>query len=430
MNPIQSVFYGYRRVEGHIRNMIAAQFFIQSVNTAFFLLLNYYMAREGFADFEVAEVLSYRFLAVFCLAFPIGLFIKGRRLKPFFFAAAIGTPILSHLIIVAIDYQWKEALYAAAMFWGLAYTCIQITALPYILLNAKKETHSEAISMSFLSFSVTICLVGVGNFLLNQLSPEFFTEKRVLQIVASLSLLGVYFVTRIRVPERLSVRVPLRNALRGYDWNLIFRALIPTVIIAVGAGFTIPVINLFFLNVHGLPSKLFSLVGAFTFFLVAGVMIFMPYIRRRFGYQVAITLFQSAAVLALLILATTEYYKDWGFAVYIAIAAFVVRQPLMNAAGPMTSELTMYYVGRRNQEIMSAINASVWSGSWFVSMKLFGWLRQMDFQYASIFLITVAMYAVGVVWYVFLIRAYEERQQVERRQVQAQGAVVVERERV
>ena len=99
---------------------------------------------------------------------PIGLFIKGRRLKPFFYAATIATPLLSHIIILAIDYQWKEVLYVAAMFWGLAYTCIQIAALPYILLNARQETHSEAISMSFLSFSVTICLVGVANFLLNQ----------------------------------------------------------------------------------------------------------------------------------------------------------------------------------------------------------------------------------------------------------------------
>jgi len=40
-------------------------------------------------------------------------------------------------------------------------------------------------------------------------------------------------------------------------------------------------------------------------------------------------------------------------------------------------------------------------------MKLFGWLRQMEFRYVSIFLITVAMYVVGVAWYAYLIRQYE-----------------------
>jgi len=44
-------------------------------------------------------------------------------------------------------------------------------------------------------------------------------------------------------------------------------------------------------------------------------------------------------------------------------------------------------------------------------MKLFGWLRQMDFRYVSIFLITVAMYVVGVAWYAHLIRQYERKQQ-------------------
>ena len=119
----------------------------------------------------------------------------------------IGAPIFSQIIILAIDYQWKETLYISTMLWGLSYTCIQVTALPYIILNAKREAHSEAIALSFLSFSVTVCLVGVGNFLLNQASPEFFTEKRVLQAVAGFSLLGIYFITRIRAPEQLSDRV-------------------------------------------------------------------------------------------------------------------------------------------------------------------------------------------------------------------------------
>jgi nitrate/nitrite transporter NarK len=47
-------------------------------------------------------------------------------------------------------------------------------------------------------------------------------------------------------------------------------------------------------------------------------------------------------------------------------------------------------------------------------MKLFGWLRQMEFRYVSIFLITVAMYIVGVAWYAYLIRQYEREQEGKR----------------
>ncbi len=81
----------------------------------------------------------------------------------------------------------------------------------------------------------------------------------------------------------------------------------------------------------------------------------------------------------------------------------------MNAAAPMTSELIMYYVGKRNQEIMSALQASIWAGSWFISMKLFAWLRALDYRYVTIFLITVGLYMVGVTWYAFIIRSYERK---------------------
>ncbi|NRB64727.1 MAG: hypothetical protein HRU40_17155, partial [Saprospiraceae bacterium] len=168
-------------------------------------------------------------------------------------------------------------------------------------------------------------------------------------------------------------------------------------------------ISLFFLNVHGVQSNTFSIMGSVTFGLVVGVMLFMPYIKRNFGYRIAITLFQSLAVFALFMLAITEYYKAWTYALPVAIFFYIVRQPLMNAAGPMTSELVMYYVGKRNQELISALNASIWSGSWFVSMKLFGWLRRMEYPYVTIFLITVILYVIGVVWYAQLIRTYEKR---------------------
>jgi hypothetical protein len=69
----------------------------------------------------------------------------------------------------------------------------------------------------------------------------------------------------------------------------------------------------------------------------------------------------------------------------------------------------MGYVGKRNQEMVSALTASIWSGAWYFSGKLFGNLRDMNIQYVYIFMITAALYSVGVVWYYFLVREYEKR---------------------
>ena len=407
MGTITKVIQGYRKMEKPVLYAIAAQFCIQAVHTSAFLLLNFFMTEEGYADYEIARVLSWRYMAVFFLAFPVGLFIKGRRLLPFFYTAAIAMPVVTHLLLFAIDKHWDNWIPVLAMIWGVAYMAMQVTILPFILLNGKPETHSEAFSLSFLTFSATIFIVGVCNSLLHQLDPVFFTEKRILQGVATLSILAVYFVYKIRVRENLSARVPFQQIRRDYDWGLIIKAFIPSLIMAIGAGFTIPVINLFFLHVHGVNSALFSVMGAVTYGIVAVVMLFMPYIRRSFGYRIAITLFQSMAIIALFSLATTEYYRELSFALPVAIFFYTIRQPLMNAAAPMTTELIMKYVGKRNREIMSALQASIWAGSWFLSMKLFAALRALEFRYVTIFLITVGLYLVGVIWYALIIRQYE-----------------------
>jgi hypothetical protein len=112
--------------------------------------------------------------------------------------------------------------------------------------------------------------------------------------------------------------------------------------------------------------------------------------------------------MALFVMASTEWYRQFSFAFPIAVTAYLLRQPLMNVAGPSTSELSLNYVGERNQEILSALQAAVWSGSWFISSLLFGWMRNLEISYVNIFMITVLLYIVATVWYLRLISAYEK----------------------
>ena len=151
-------------------------------------------------------------------------------------------------------------------------------------------------------------------------------------------------------------------------------------------------------------------MNTFAFVLVVSSSLFIPEIKRRFGYQVAITLVQSLAVVFLFTMATTEWYNYTSVGLVVAIITFTLRQPLMNMAAPMTSELTMNYVGERNREMISAMNASIWSGCWFVSAKIFSVLREAGVTYSNIIFITVALYIIGVLWYYSLIKSHERKQ--------------------
>ena len=254
-NPFVEVISGFRKVEKHIVSLIIAVFFIQLVDAAFFMLFNYYLRDLGYNDSEIANITAFRYVAIMLLALPLGVYIKGRRLIPFFRISSIALPIVSFLVIFAVEYKFQPGIMVGMILYGVLRLMLQVCAMPFIILNAKKETHSEAISLYFQTFSISVFVSGLINYLLAGFAPEIFTEKLMLQIFALTALLGSIFVFRIKIEEPLSEQVKIKNIFKSYDWRLILNALIPTILIAVGAGFTIPFINLFFQSVHGVDSR-------------------------------------------------------------------------------------------------------------------------------------------------------------------------------
>lgn len=386
---------------------------IQMINAAFMLVLLIYMDQAGFEDHESASFIKYRFLSILAFAFPLGLFIRGRKIKPFFFLAAALAPLSALAVIFAIDLHIVWLIYASQILWGIAFISIQVTALPYILRNVPPKDQTEAISLSYSTFSLSAIISGIIIFGLKTLLPDIFDLKLVLQIIACFGFLALPVVYQLKGTENtnkaLAQERNKKYLLFDFDWGLIFKAMFPTVIIAVGAGLTIPFISLFFYKIHGMEAELFSILGALAMGLVFFSVLFVPKIKSILGYRRAIPLTQGLAILALVSLGATEWYKYHYLAIIIAIGCYLIRQPLMNLAGPMTSELTMNYVGKKNQEIVSALTSSVWSGSWFISSLLFEIMRQYKIDYVHIFMMTAGLYSIGVVLYILLIQDYERR---------------------
>lgn len=192
------------------------------------------------------------------------------------------------------------------------------------------------------------------------------------------------------------------------DYLILAEALFPTLIIAIGAGFTIPLISLFFYRVHNIPVTEFSLYSFLAAVLVAVGSLSVPWIKKNFSFRLAVPLTQSLAVVFLVLLAITEYLKDISFALPLALFSFLLRQPLMNMAGPMTTEVVMEYVGTKRRAIASAITSGIWSGSYVISGWLAANLFGVGFGFMQIFLITAGLYVLGIVLYYRLILKFEK----------------------
>jgi MFS family permease len=399
------VFDRYRQLEPHIISFIVAEFFLQLTNAAFFLVLNIYLSKSGFSDEGIAGFLSWRYLTVMILAYPLGRFVRHRPIKPVLYTSAVFFPIVSFSLVTAVSMGAEFWLYPLFMAWGATFFAVQSVAIPYILRNCREELHTEALALNFTAWSVAIMIAGGLNYFLSSINPEVFTEKVLLQGFAAIGLISIAFVYRIKE----DVYDPDHKRMEGADWALIARALMPTIVIAVGAGLTIQFMNLFFYSVFNVDFDLFSLMGALTAIIASLAVLSVPRIKSHLGFRKAVPLTQGLAVLALIGLASTEYFKDLPGILGIAVFLYVIRQPLMNIANPMTSELVMSYVGSKNREMTAALNGAVWSGSWFLSSLVFAFLRRHNIPYSVIFYITAAMYSMGIFMFYQLILTYENR---------------------
>ncbi|MFW7379938.1 MAG: MFS transporter [Oligoflexus sp.] len=408
---MSQLWQSYRKIRPDVLRVIAAEFCLQLVNTAYFTIFNFYLIKYAYADEDIAQLLSNRFLVVMLLSLPIGFLIQGRRLLPLIRLAAVMVPLSSALILWSVPQQWWWTLNIAIGIQGAAFAIIQVCLIPFIMRNESREQQPEAIALHFSTWSLTGFLLGIGIYAINFFRHENLDEAYVLVFLTIISIAGLIFLAKPMNENLLTATAEGRiwQRCRSYDWLLIVNALIPSLIMGVGAGLTIPFVSLFFYHVFRMEYDGFSLMTAISTLLVTIGSVYGPRLLRHYGYHVAITLTQSLAVIALVVMAFTESFSHLAFAYGIAILCFLLRQPLMNMGNPIISEFTMNYVGDKNQEVTTAMRQSLWAGSWFFSTQIFRVLRAEGSSFTTIFLITSFIYGVSVFWYYFLIKAYQQQ---------------------
>ena len=389
------------------------------IHVAFILILNIYLRKQGFSDPEIASFNSLRFVGALAFALPLGIYIRGRRLKPFFIMASLMVPLTSVMIIESIHFSMTPLIQLSFILWGLGMMLMRVCSLPFIIRHTTNKNSTEALSLSASTWSLSTMVSGliitgldwITKIKLNPVTIEFDEYG----ILWSITLVGglSYFFTR-KIDEGAKFKKRNRTGIfslhKTYDWSMIFRAISPLILISIGAGLTIPFVNLFFNSVFDFNSSDFSLLSSVTAMLVFIFSLLVPTLRKKYGYWMTIVFVQTLAILCLVIMSLTEIYSSYPYALIIAIAAYIFRQPLMHMAHPASNELMMNYVGKNNQELISALSSSLWSASWFISAKIFEWLRLLNFRYYEIFLITAFLYVIGVFLYVFLIKEYENNQ--------------------
>lgn len=411
MKAISNLVRQYKNLPNDAWWLLGADVCLQLINSAFSILLNYVMIDHGYKDYDITSINGNRYLAVLLCSYPLALLSKRINIKMLMTIGAVSAPILSLMMLWCIHFNVSELLRITTFLWGVSFSLVQILALPVLMNICNESNETEAISLFFAAGSLTTILCGTLNAAIHYFNP-LLTNISLLAMYCIIAAAGPLFIFKMKF-HNYKHHHESEDLKTNADWKRIGQALLPTFLIAFGAGFTIPFINLFFKIVHGVESNTFSLMNSIAFTLVVIGGFLNPIVKRKFGYKTAIVTLQSFAIIALLILGTTEWFKDWQFAALFAMMMYIVRQPLMNLAGPLTAELSMKFVGEKNRKTVSAITSAIWSGSWFLSAMIFSVLREMNISYSNIIFITAAFYILGVLSYYRLILKFEKQDLIE-----------------
>jgi len=340
---------------------VAGQFLINLINSAQFLLLNLFLKSHGLDDPAIAALSSKRFLATLFLALPAGLWLRGKPLRKPLIIGAVLFPITALASLQTVQMGAMTAASICFLAMGFAGLVLSVAGLPMILRLAPAKQSSEALSLLFAMWGAASICGGVLSTVLQSIGHLQFGgfhlvfDEYATLLVLTICGLGAPFLF-MSLPDPVPAEKSKRHWLHVHreDFPVLLRALLPTLCIATGAGLSIQFLNLFFSNVHHLSPATYSAYGSVSYVLVFFTGLIVPEVRRRLGWRGAILGVQSAAVVLLALMGLTELWKHTGWAMPVAIVCFIFRQPLMNMAGPSTSELSMSYVGERNRELMSA----------------------------------------------------------------------------
>lgn len=402
-----SILSSYRQIERPIYYLILAEFLLQCINATFLVLVNYYLIKLGYKDYEIAKFVSYRYISVLILGVPFGLLYKRIRLLPMIQIGALLFVINAIFIILIAPYHIHVAMTIAMFLFGVFLLMSHVVSLPFLLKITSKDHLPTSLSLFFQTWGASVMTVGIVSFIFNKVLTSFNSEKTIILSLFLISSIAV--VLLFKIPRNIELKAEEIDDIvdakpNELEFKNILYLLFPTLIIAIGAGFSIPFFNLFFYFTYDMNSDSYSIILGLSHLIVIVFMFFTPWIQSRFGYQMGIVGIQSLGILCLIIMVWADKLFPFHWAYFLSVFFFILRQPLMNSAQPIITNYKLNIIGKKNQALIGSIEATIWSGSFWFSSIIFAELRKIDLSYAYIFNITIVLYILGALSWFFIIR--------------------------
>ncbi len=383
-------------------------------------IFNLYILALGFSKTFLGGIMGLNAFAMAIFSLILGPYVYRVGSKK---ALILGGLIVTLIGFNQVAYPVPEVLLMGAILSGLGSSLFMVGSGPFFSAHSTpyERTHLFGTSQSFtiLSSFVSNTIAGLLPgwftllFMLPLDSPPTFQLALLIHVIPlALSIVPLLMVKEVN-PEEVTTaesQSQIDTEPKGRKTLLVQFALV-NIFIGLGAGFVIPYLNVFFWEFYELPTALVGFIQGLGSLSVAMGVFLAPVLSNRIGKVKTVVVSQGLSLPFLIAIALI-------INPYIAIASYILRVVLMNAAMPVDNTLRMESVPRRWRANMSAISSFSWNLPWAISTQITGPLFDQGL-YLVPFWFTFACYSFATLLYTIFFRGIESQHSKEKVETRA-----------
>jgi MFS family permease len=376
------------------RLFLAAQALYGIGQTAVWVLRNLHLKAAGFGESFIGTTLAVQSLggvAVVLLASP---WMDRRRLRPF---QILGALLLAVGLAGTAPVRGPAAVLGLCLVTGIGMALLDASASPFIVRHSTSQERPWLFGVATALSPASGLLATLGIKLGSAVWGDSTSSTgRMMVVAGGATLLALLPLALLRdAPPEPSKGVDDDRL----DWRTAAKFFLPELAFGLGAGLTIPFINLYFRNRFQMPAGTIGLYYAAAQALMMAAFLLAPVIARRWGSVRTIVAFQLTSIPFFVTLALTT-------SLGVAVAAFMFRHACMNMVHPVGAHFAMEVIRPRQRARVNGAKQAANKVAWAVSNSLGGlliaqgalWPFLID-GFSTVMAVTVVFYAVGSAMY-------------------------------
>ena len=376
------------------------------------VIFNLYLKQVGFQDNFIGNVFTAGAIATGLVALPAGLLCERSGPKRALLIS-LTSNIASLALIIFLE---QPVLLLASFISGFIGTIGWVAGAPFMMENSEKEERTYLFSVSW----ALMIIIGVVGSYVGGVMPDLFNAslglptgtktgspigyRATLAISILLTLSSVIPFLLIREKKMQRQKVGTLLGLKNIKSpRIIIKFMIPAALIGFGAGFIVPLFNIFFYDKLGATSEEIGIISALGSITLGVGILVAPVLSSKIGKVKSVVLCEFLSMPFIMLITISPNLS-------VAAMAYIFRGAFMNMAGPINTTLQMELVSETERATTNGFMVAADNIPRAVTASISGeMMTQKDFL--SPFLITTITYIMASsLFYIFFRKAEKERE--------------------